>query len=75
MRITLAVAALMILLAVLIKSGVIDALLMFIIIGAIPSTSIVLSPSVMISVVVAAGWVALINMFLVMLRDRYASLR
>lgn len=75
MRLTLAVASLVILLVILIKSGVIDALLMFILIGAIPSTSLVLSPSVMITIVIAIGWVALINISLGMLRDHSINLK
>lgn len=75
MRLTLAVASLVILLVILIKSGVIDALLMFILIGAIPSTSLVLSPSVMITIVIAIGWVALINISVGMLRDHSTNLK
>lgn len=75
MRLTLAVASLVILLVILIKSGVIDALLMFILIGAIPSTSLVLSPSVMITIVIAIGWVALINISVGMIRDHSTNLK
>ena len=46
-------------LAVLIESGVIDALIVFLLSGSLPGTSIVLSPSAMMFGLVAITWLVL----------------
>jgi len=45
--------------AVMIESGVVDALVVFLLSGSLPGTSIVLSPSVMMFSLVAASWLIL----------------
>lgn len=48
--------------AVLVESGIIDALMVFLLSGSLPGTSITLSPNVMMFVLVAASWLAINRM-------------
>lgn len=68
MRTFATLAATTILLIILVESGVVNALIMFIIIGAIPSTTFSLSPSAMLAIVVVIGWLIAVQATLIAIR-------
>lgn len=74
MRFTVTIISTIVLGVVLFKSGVIDALMMFVIVGAIPSTSHSFSASTMLSLVLATAWLALIQLSLLIIRLSRKSL-
>ena len=47
---------------VLVPSGVVDSLIVFLLSGSVPGTPINLSPTTMMAVLVAVGWLALARM-------------
>lgn len=59
-RLATITAAIVILFA-LFKSGVFEALLMFVMVGAVPSTTITISPSAMLNIVIIASWLAILQ--------------
>lgn len=70
MKKTVIISSLIILvLLVLSESGVLNSLLIFLLVGAIPGTSINLSPNVMLLVIGAISWVILFNLTTVKLAD------
>ncbi len=46
-------------LVILAESGIIDSLLVFLLTGSLPGTSIVISPSMMMAGLIAAGWLSI----------------
>ncbi len=70
MRITIAAAIVALVIVSLFKSGVINALLMFVMIGAMPGTGWVLPPMIMLALVIIIAWLALLQSTIQLLRRR-----
>lgn len=68
MRTFATLAAIIIFLIILVESGVVNALIMFLIVGAIPSTTFSLSPTAMLAIVVIISWLVTIQAILIALR-------
>lgn len=62
------ITAAIIALFVLSKSGVFQALLMFIMLGVVPSTSLTLSPSVMLAIVIVVSWLVILQATLTLIK-------
>lgn len=69
MRVATTALSLIALAIILSKSGVFDALLMFVIVGAIPSTAFAFSPSTMLAIVLATIWLTLIQISLAVIES------
>lgn len=66
-RLATITAAIVILFA-LFKSGVFEALLMFVMIGVVPSTTLALSPSTMLAIVITASWLVILQTALIVIK-------